>query len=126
MGKVLARHVITRAAGSYLPLDQFIREVTAEVVRDLNKRTAKNIQAALAAADQLMAFTPPSGGGADRQLSAVQQLPVAGDPDLSQFHAEVAGWLQRRAAADVEAEPASEAVRAEGPPPWHPEHPSHE
>lgn len=70
--------MITRAAGSFLPVDQFVREVTAEIVRDLDKRTARNIQAALAAADQVLAFTPPEPPPTSEQ----QQEPEAHGPPL--------------------------------------------
>lgn len=97
IGRVLARHVTTRAAGSYLPFDQFLREVTAELVRDLDMRTARNMQAALTAADQLMAFTPPS-------------------PDPGQAGPALAGEQQRE--QDGHGPPLAAGV-----PRWHPEHP---
>jgi hypothetical protein len=108
VGKVLARHVVTRAGGSYLPWEQFLREVTAEVVRDLDRRTAKNIQAALAAADQVMALTAPEAPGPAEDAQAPDYVPAT-------LEADVAAQQRER---DGPGPPLASRV-----PRWHPDHP---
>jgi hypothetical protein len=103
-GRVLSRHVLSAAAGFCMPYDRFLREVTAEIVRDLDKRTAKNIRVALAAADQVMALVPRSSSAAAEDQS--------GDLDP-------AGLEVVKLAGEQQCE-----RDGRGLPRWHPDHPS--
>ena len=105
--RVIARYSAIGTPDAALDSGGFFREVVAEACLELDRQRSRSLRRARKAVKRAAA--------ADRQLSAVSQLPAAADPDLIRFHGEVAAWLQRRAAA-------AEAAPAAGPPPWHPEH----
>lgn len=56
VGEVLARHAMAATAGAAPPFDQFAREVTAEVVRLMEKRAEKDLRRTRAVAGMMAAL----------------------------------------------------------------------
>ena len=87
VGRVLARHAMTRAAGFELPFDQFACEVAAEVVRLVEKRAEKDLRRTRAVTGMVAALTSVSApapaaehGFSELDPARVRLMLAAGSP----------------------------------------------
>lgn len=84
VGRVLARHAMTRAAGHELPYGQFAGEVAAEVVRLLEKRAARDVRRSRAVAGMVAALTSvPEHGFTELDPARVRLMLAAGSPAVA-------------------------------------------